>query len=132
MFKTVVLRCIRTNSYGRFLLISERQFNYGRQFYYNLESSQPSSAYLFVNPGTLGDNTVNVRKAALSDYENVISILQNEKIYDRLPDRYCSFISCKTNTGYVANINGLDVSTILPRTRALHAILSFCYMYRFD
>lgn len=125
MIKTVVLQCIRTNSYGRFLLISKRQFNSGRQFYYNLESSQPSSAYLFVNPGTLGDNTVNVRKAALSDYKNVICILQKEKIYDRLPDRYCSLISCKTNTGYVANINGLDVSTILPRTQGLHEILSF-------
>lgn len=109
MIQTVVLRCIRTNSCGRLLLISKRQFNSGRQINNNLESSQPSSAYLFVNPGTCGDNTVNVRKAALSDYENVISILQNQKIYDRLPDRYCSQISCKTNTGYVANINGLDV-----------------------
>lgn len=107
MIRTVFSSCFRTN-YERFF-ISKRNFKIG---HYNaslgLESIQRPAYKILSVDANLGENSVQVRRATLSDYNTVISIPRHAKTFDSLPDRYCAFISCQTNAGYVAKVNGTD------------------------
>lgn len=109
MFRTSLSRWT-SNSLGG--LISNRLFHFGITNNLALESTNYK---VNVSQGLYGDcdSTVNIRKATLSDYNTVIAIPHQINTTDHLVDRYCSFISRKTNTGYVANVNGKDVGFLL-------------------
>ncbi|CAG2224121.1 unnamed protein product [Mytilus edulis] len=106
MFRTSLSRW--TSNYLGFL--PNRLFHSGIRNNLALESSNYK---VNESHGLYGDSTVNIRKATLSDYNTVIAIPNQTNTTDHLVDRYCSFISRKTNTGYVANLDGKDVGFLL-------------------
>lgn len=87
------------------------------------------------------DQCVKIRTASLSDYNSVVSIIQNgeKKTFDHLADKYCAYISSPTSTGYIANINGEDVSQFYAVNHShssiymkgiLHGSLQVCVVLR--